>query len=267
MTRPILVKPGSKPRLADIDPGATKGLDKAEGARQLASDRARIGALQEGLYAEDRRALLVVLQGMDTSGKDGAVKAVFADVNPVGLEVTPFARPSEEELDHDFLWRIHKKLPRYGSIGVFNRSHYEDVLVVRVRKLTDENTWRRRYDQINQFEALVSDLGYKVLKFFLHISRQEQKQRLEERLADQAKHYKFRMGDLDDRALWDDYMAAYQDALVKCSTAAAPWHIVCADKKWYRNAVIAGTIADTLDAMGAKPPPVDFDPKKVRIPD
>jgi PPK2 family polyphosphate:nucleotide phosphotransferase len=267
MTRPILVKPGSKVRLEDIDPGETKGLTKEEGLARLEKDAARIGELQEKLYGEDKRALLVVLQGMDTSGKDGTVKGVFAQVNPVGLEIAPFGRPGEEDLDHDFLWRVHQKVPRWGHIGVFNRSHYEDVLVVRVRKLVDEKVWRKRYDQINQFEVLLTDMGVRVLKFFLYISKEEQKERLTERLNDKRKNFKFRMGDLEDRELWDQFMAAYDDALEKCSTTAAPWHIVPADKKWYRNAVIARVVAETLESMDPKPPRAEVDPKKVKIPD
>jgi PPK2 family polyphosphate:nucleotide phosphotransferase len=267
MTKPIVVKPGSPVKLADIDPDSSKGLSKEEGLARLEKDATRIAELQESLYGEDRRTLLVVLQGMDTSGKDGTIKNVFAAVNPIGLSVASFARPSEEELDHDFLWRIYQKLPRYGNIGVFNRSHYEDVLVVRVRKLVPEPVWRRRFEQINQFEALATDLGIRVLKFFLHISKDEQKQRLEQRLADKKKNYKFRMGDLDDRALWGDFQAAYEDVLARCSTQAAPWHVVPANKKWYRNALVARTVAETLEEMKPKVPATEIDPRKVKIPD
>jgi PPK2 family polyphosphate:nucleotide phosphotransferase len=267
MTRPILVKPGSKLKLADIDADSTKGLDKESAAARLAKDRERITDAQEMLYAENKRAVLVVLQGMDTSGKDGTIKAVFTAVNPLGLEIASFGRPSDEELEHDFLWRIHNKTPRKGNIGIFNRSHYEDVLVVRVRKLVEEKVWKARYGQINRFEQLLNDMGITILKFFLHIDREEQKERLEERLADDKKHYKFRMGDLDDRALWREFQAAYEDALSKCSTEVAPWHIVPANKKWYRNALIAHTVADTLEAMKFRPTRVSFDPKTVKVPD
>jgi len=264
---PIRVKPDRPVKLSKVDPASTEGLNKADALKTLETDAARIAAAQTLMYAEDRKALLVVLQGMDTSGKDGTIRSVFAAVNPVGLEVSSFARPSEEELDHDFLWRIHKKFPRYGNIGVFNRSHYEDVLVVRVRKLAPESIWKARFDQINAFEQLASDMGYRVMKFFLHISREEQKIRLQERLSDDRKHYKFRPGDLEDRALWDEYMSAYEDVLQRCSTKTAPWHIVPADRKWYRNALIAGAVADELESMKVKRPKAIYDPSDFPIPD
>jgi PPK2 family polyphosphate:nucleotide phosphotransferase len=267
MGRSIVVEPGKKPKLSDIDPASTKGLNKEQGAARLEADRARIAELQEKLYAENRRALLVVLQGMDTSGKDGTVRGVLSGVDPLGLETTSFGSPSAEELEHDFLWRIHARLPRKGNIGVFNRSHYEDVLVVRVRKLVEPKVWKARYAQINAFEELISEQGYTVLKFFLYISRAEQKERLLARLAEPHKRHKFQLSDLEDRAHWDDYVEAYEDALAKCSTEVAPWHIVPADKKWYRNAVIARTIAETLEAMQPTVPPASFDPASVTIPD
>jgi PPK2 family polyphosphate:nucleotide phosphotransferase len=267
MSSSIVVKPGTKVKLADLDPALTRGLDKQEAAARLAADRERIAELQEKLYAENQRALLVILQGTDTSGKDGTIKAVLTGVDPLGLEVTSFGKPSYEELEHDFLWRIHARLPRKGNIGVFNRSHYEDVLVARVRKLVEPRVWKARYAQINAFEALISELGYTVLKFFLHISRAEQKERLLKRLAEPHKRHKFQLGDLEDRAHWDDYQEAYEDALEKCSTDAAPWHIVPADKKWYRNALVARTVAETLEAMRPTVPSTSIDPASVTIPD
>jgi PPK2 family polyphosphate:nucleotide phosphotransferase len=263
--KPILVK--GKVKLADIDPNESGGLKKERGVALLEKERLRIAELQEKLYAENQRALLVVLQGMDTSGKSGATKAVFGGVNPLGLEVTGFGPPSAVEGDHDFLWRVHQKLPRRGNIGVFDRSHYEDVLVVRVKKLVPDKVWKDRYRQINEWEALIADHGTTVLKFFLHIDRAEQKERLLARLAEKDKLWKFRLGDVEDRALWDHYLEAYEDALEKCSTRVAPWHVVPANKKWYRNLAIARTVADTLDAMEPKPPKPAFDPKTVKIPD
>jgi PPK2 family polyphosphate:nucleotide phosphotransferase len=249
MSEIVVVRPGHAVALSKLDPAASPGLDKAEGKARLAHDADRIRRLQERLYAESRRALLVVLQGMDASGKDGTIRHVFDAVSPLGLEVASFGRPSAEELDHDFLWRVHRAVPRYGNVGVFNRSHYEDVVVARVRGLVPPAIWRRRFDQINAFEALLGELGIKVVKCFLHISRAEQKERLEARLDDPAKRYKFDPGDLDDRDRWDDFVRAYEEVFARCSPASAPWHIVPADHKWFRNAAIARLVADTLDEM------------------
>jgi len=263
--KPIQVK--GKIKLAAIDPGETDGLKKEQAAKLLERERERIDLLQEKLYAEDQRSLLVVLQGMDTSGKTGTIKAVFTAMNPHGLEVTGFGPPSDLERDHDFLWRVHQRAPRRGNVACFDRSHYEDVLVVRVKKLVPEKVWKERYRQINDFEAMLADRGTKVIKFFLHIDRAEQKERLEARLADREKLWKFRLGDLEDRALWDEFQAAYEDALEKCSTDDAPWYVVPANKKWFRNLLVARTVADTIQAMGPKPRRPDFDPKTVKVPD
>jgi PPK2 family polyphosphate:nucleotide phosphotransferase len=263
--KPLEVK--GKVKLAEIDASDTGSHKKAQAQKLLDEEVERIAELQERLYAENERSLLVVLQGMDTSGKSGTIKAVFAGMNPLGLEVSSFGPPSAVELDHDFLWRVHQRLPRRGNIGVFDRSHYEDVLVVRVRELVPEKVWKDRYRQINDFEAMVSDHGTTILKFFLHIDRAEQKERLEARLAEKEKHWKFRMGDLEDRERWDEFQAAYEDALEKCSTKVAPWVIVPANKKWYRNLVIARRVADALEAMEPSPPKASFDPEQVKIPD
>ena len=255
------VAPGSKVDLAAWDPDDDGGLEKGKRAdKLLARDIERLFALQEKLYAEGRRALLVVLQAMDTGGKDGTIKHVFSGVNPTGCRVTSFKAPSEEELAHDFLWRIHKAVPRYGEIGIFNRSHYEDVLVVRVRELVPPAVWRARYDRINQFEKDLVESGIHLLKFFLHISKEEQKERLEARLADPAKRWKFDAGDLAERKRWSDYQKAYRDALARCSTASAPWIVVPANRKWYRNLVVARAIVEKLEAMKPKPrqPSVDL---------
>jgi PPK2 family polyphosphate:nucleotide phosphotransferase len=263
--KPIRAK--GKSKLSDIDPNETGGLDKKKAAKLLEDERLRIADLQEKLYAENEQSLLVVLQGMDTSGKSGTINAVFTAVNPHGLEVTGFGPPSALEADHDFLWRIHQRLPRRGNIGVFDRSHYEDVLVVRVKKLVPEKAWKARYAQINEFEKLAGEHGTRILKFFLHIDRAEQKERLEARLADKDKNWKFRLGDLEDRTLWDEFQAAYEDVLDRCSTEQAPWYIVPANKKWYRNVLIARTVADTLDEMKPRPRKSDLDPSKIQIPD
>ena len=248
------VVPGSKVQLATWDPADDGGLTKGKEAdRLLARDIERMFEAQERLYAEGRRALLVVLQAMDTGGKDGTIKNVFSGVNPTGCRVTSFKAPSEEELAHDFLWRIQKAVPRYGEIGIFNRSHYEDVLVVRVRELVPESVWRGRYERINRFEKDLVDSGIQVLKFFLHISKDEQKERLEARLADKDKLWKFNVGDLAERKRWDEYQEAYAEALTRCSTEWAPWIVVPANRKWYRNLVVARAIAEKLEEMKPKP--------------
>jgi PPK2 family polyphosphate:nucleotide phosphotransferase len=260
------VDPGTKVRLADYDASDTNEFkDKAAAETRLAEDVQRLADLQERLYAENRRALLVVLQAMDTGGKDGTVKHVMSGVNPTGCQVVSFKAPSELEADHDFLWRAYASLPRRGNIGIFNRSHYEDVLVVRVHGLVPEAEWKRRFDQINRFEALISELGTRVLKFFLHIDKDEQKRRLEARLADRSKTWKFSSADIAERKHWDDYQRAYEDVLTKTSTDVAPWHIVPANKKWYRNLVVAKTIVKALEQMDPRPPAPTVDVSKIVI--
>jgi len=262
----ILVKPGSKVKLKDIDTNDDGGIkDREDADAQLARDRADLTELQERLYAENRRSVLVILQAMDTGGKDGTVKHVLSGLNPSGCEITSFKAPSFEERDHDFLWRIYRRMPCRGNIGLFNRSHYEDVLVVRIHDLVPASEWKKRYDQINRFEELASDLGTTVLKFFLHISKDEQKRRLEERLADKTKTWKFDENDLKERAHWDDYQGAYEDVLSKCSTKHAPWYVVPADRKWYRNLIVARTLVETLREMDPQPPKPNFDPKKIKV--
>lgn len=266
MADAIRVKPGSKVKLKDIDPDDTGGLkDRAAAQEQLAADRKEMFDLQERLYAENKRSLLIVLQAMDTGGKDGTVKHVLSGLNPTGVEINSFKAPSEEERDHDFLWRIALRLPRRGNIGLFNRSHYEDVLVVRVMNLAPKEVWEPRYDIINRWEEILTDTGTTVLKIFLHISKDEQKRRLEARLADKTKTWKFDPGDLVARERWDEYQAAYEAVLSKCSTRHAPWHIVPANKKWYRNLAVARRVVETLRDMDPKPPKVDFDPAKIKV--
>ena len=245
---------GSAFDLSAVDANADGGLDKAAAKQALAVERARIVSLQERLYAEHRRSLLVVFQAIDTGGKDGTIRAVFEGVNPQGCRVWPFKVPSAEEAAHDFLWRYHAKTPGRGMIGVFNRSHYEDVLVVRVKGLVPEPVWRARYGQINDFERMLTAEGTTILKFFLHISKAEQKERLEARIATPEKHWKFDAADLVERRSWDAYQAAFADALTQCSTPDAPWHVVPANRKWFRNLLVARTIADTLEAMDPRVP-------------
>ena len=260
------VAPGSKVDLGRWDPDDDGGLEKGKQAdKLLAVDIDRLFALQEKLYAEGRQALLVVLQAMDTGGKDGTIKHVFSGVNPSGCRVTSFKAPSEEELAHDFLWRVQKAVPRFGEIGIFNRSHYEDVLVVRVHELVPKAVWRGRYDRINHFEKDLVEIGVQLLKFFLHISKDEQKERLEARLADPAKRWKFDVGDLAERKRWNDYQKAYTEALARCSTEAAPWIVVPANRKWYRNLVVARAIVEKLEAMKPKPRPPKADLSSVVV--
>ncbi len=253
--QPIRIEPDTHVRLKDFDPDDTGGFKHDKEAReQLDSDLERLLELQEKLYAENRRSVLVVLQAMDAGGKDGTIKHVMSGLNPQGCQVTSFKAPSEEELDHDFLWRIHRAVPRYGNFSIFNRSHYEDVLVVRVHQLVPEKVWSRRYDQINRFELLLTDMDTVLVKFFLYISKEEQKKRFEERLQNPAKRWKFSPHDLEERKRGDDYVAAYEDALSRCSTRWAPWHIVPANKKWYRNLVVARTLVETLKSLNLKYP-------------
>ena len=262
------VEPGERVSLAAIDPDDTEHYNKKKDvAKELEKQRRRIQGLQARLYAENERGLLIVLQAMDTGGKDGTIKHVFSGINPQGCRVSSFKTPSAEESNHDFLWRYHKSAPARGRIGIFNRSHYEDVLVVRVKGLVSEEVWRERYDQINAFERNLSLDGITVLKFFLHISKDEQKRRLLSRLDNPDKRWKFSSADIKERAFWDDYQAAFEEALTNCSTEHAPWYVVPANKKWYRNLVVARTIADTLAAVDPQFPPAEEGLELVEIPD
>jgi PPK2 family polyphosphate:nucleotide phosphotransferase len=261
----VRIKPGSRLRLRDLDPAQTLGMDREEAEVELAALKLRLQDLHELLWAENKHALLVVLQGMDTSGKDGTVRAVMGGVNPQGCRVTSFKQPSDEELDHDFLWRIHAAAPAKGDIGIFNRSHYEDVLVVRVEGLVPEKVWRARYEQINAFERSLTQSGTTILKFFLHISRKEQKERLKARLEDPRKNWKFSSHDLETRAKWDQYTEAYEDAITRCNTEEAPWFIVPADRKWVRNIVVCRAVVGALEGMKMKWPRPKLDLSKIRI--
>jgi PPK2 family polyphosphate:nucleotide phosphotransferase len=256
MKQPILIPHDEHIRIKEFEPDYTgKYKNKDDANAELEKNIARLAELQEVLYAEGKHALLIVLQAMDAGGKDGLIRNVMSGINPQGCRVTSFKAPTPEELSHDFLWRIHQHVPPKGSIGVFNRSHYEDVLIVRVHNLVPEAVWKKRYENINNFEKLLADSGVTILKFFLHISQEEQKERLEKRLEDKTKNWKFNPGDLKERALWDEYMAAYEDAINKCNTAWAPWHIVPANKKWYRNLVISERLVEALESLDMKYPP------------
>jgi PPK2 family polyphosphate:nucleotide phosphotransferase len=250
------VKPGGKVRLDRLDPKDTGGApgDKDASEAALPEQRERIAELQGRLYAEDRRALLVVLQGLDASGKDGTVKHVFSGVNPMGLQVRSFKAPSDEELAHDFLWRVHAHVPAHGHIGLFNRSHYEDVLVVRVEELVPEEIWRERYELINAFEAILAHGGTRVVKLFLHISPEEQQERFDERRERPDKRWKYREEDLQVSAKWDEYAAAYEDVLRLTSTEHAPWYVLPADRKWMRNWAASRIVIEELEAIDPQYP-------------
>jgi PPK2 family polyphosphate:nucleotide phosphotransferase len=254
-------------KLSDVDPRDKCGLkDKDEVKAATEADAVAIDELQNRLVAEGKRALLVVLQGIDCSGKDGTVRAVFNACGPMGVRVESFKAPTAEELAHDYLWRVHKVVPQRGMIGIFNRSHYEDVLVVKVKGYAPAEAIERRYDEINQFEKMLSQNGVTVLKFMLHISKEEQAERLRERIADPTKQWKFNPGDLEDRKLWDDYMAAYDVALKRCSTEQAPWHVIPADRNWVRNNIIGKIVREKLEEMNPQfPKPKDWDPAKIVV--
>ena len=257
---PATIVTGPGFRLAGLDPAATGSFttkDAAKARRKVL--RKRLNELQERLYAEHRRSLLLVFQAMDTGGKDGAIEKLLTGINPAGVQVSSFKAPSKEELNHDFLWRIHPHAPGRGHIGVFNRSHYEDVLITRVHGLIDEATAQRRYVDINNFEELLTHSGTRIIKFFLHISKEEQAERLQDRLDEPDKNWKFDPNDLKERALWPAYQQAYEDAIRHCATPASPWVVVPADRKWVRNLVIAEIVAAVLEEMNPQPPKADFD--------
>jgi len=244
------IAPGEAPRLAYRDPGATgPNLDKHKARARLADLGARLRELQYLLYAEQQRSLLVVLQAMDAGGKDGTIRHVFACMNPQGVRVTPFRQPTATEAAHDFLWRIHRATPGRGEVAIFNRSHYEDVLIARVHKLVPRKVWQRRYRHINEFESLLADEGTVILKFFLHISAEEQWRRLRRRLDDPHRHWKISEADFSEHRYWDDYQQAYEDALAKCSTEAAPWYVIPANHKWYRNLVVSRILVEHLESL------------------
>ncbi len=240
--------------LSDFDPRETFDWDKDTAKAEFEVVIGEVAGLQRRLFAAEDRALLVVLQAMDAGGKDGTIRSVLTGVNPAGVDVNGFGVPTDEERGHDFLWRIHAHTPAKGMIGVFNRSHYEDVLVVRVKELVPEKVWRRRYDHIRNFEELLHDEGTSVLKIFLNVSAEEQRERLQDRVDDPDERWKFRLGDLDDRALWNDYQRAYRDAIRETSTDDAPWYVVPADRKWVRNLVVAQILRHHLEMIDPQYP-------------
>ena len=259
----LRVRPGDGPSLDRRDPGARLGADsKSDGLERLAKLVERLGVLHNRLYAEARRSVLLVLQGMDASGKDGVIRTVFTGVNPQGCRVEAFKAPTPDELAHDFLWRVHKAVPRKGEIGIFNRSHYEEVLVVRVHGLVPKSVWSKRYDLINAFERHLVATGTTVVKFFLFIDKDEQRARFQARYDDPAKRWKFSMGDLSERKLWDDYQAAFDDMLDKTSTDIAPWYLIPANHKWFRDLAVSTILADTIDDLKPEYPPVAADVPK-----
>lgn len=265
-TKQLIVRPGEKVHLSKYDPGDTLGWHKGhkmesglEGAIQ------RIDNLQYRFSAERKHALLIVLQGLDTAGKDGTIRHVMSGMNPQGCKVTSFKVPTTEEAAHDFLWRIHKSVPERGEIGIFNRSQYEDVLVVRVHKLVPKEVWSKRYDQINEFESILAANGTRIVKFFLHISKDEQKQRLLQRIDDPDRNWKLSEADFHERKFWDDYTNAYEHVLTKCSTTDAPWFIIPANKKWFRNLAVSHIIAETLEDMDPQFPPPTVNVSKLKF--
>jgi len=263
--RDYRVNPGSKVKLKGVATKDDGGLDEDEGRRQFAKLKVRLPELQRKLYAEGKQALLVVLQAMDTGGKDSTIRSVFTGFNPVGCRIVNYKAPNETELHHDFLWRIHQNTPRQGDVTVFNRSHYEDVLIVRVKGLAPEKLWKKRYEHINNFERLLYDEGTRVVKFFLHISKRYQKERLLKRLKEPAKHWKFNPDDLGERKRWAQYQKAYEEALSRCSTKHAPWYVIPAETRWYRDLVVARVLVETLESMAPKFPAATFDPAKIVI--
>ncbi len=255
------IAPGTRVDLSRHEPNSRKGFEggKKDGKKALPGLTKTIAGLQRRLWAESEQSLLVVLQAMDTGGKDGTIRHVFRGVNPQGVDVHGFGVPTEEELAHDYLWRVHQHTPADGRIAIFNRSHYEDVLVVRVKELVPKEVWSRRYEHIRAFEEMLSHEGTTIVKVFLNISKDEQKERFEARLGEPDKNWKFRKGDLEDRALWDAYRAAYEDAITKTSTDHAPWYVVPADRKWYRNLAVSSILIETLERMNPQFPDPEQD--------
>jgi len=257
---------GKKAVLARIDPRRKTGYaGKKDAERQTEADIEAIDRLQDRLYAARDNAFLLVFQAMDAGGKDGTVRRVFGPVDPLGIRTVSFKKPTPAELAHDFLWRVHARVPAKGEIGIFNRSHYEDVLIVRVRALAPPDVIERRYREINDFERLLADNGTRIVKIFLHITKEEQRERLQERIDMPHKRWKHNPGDLAERALWDDYMAAYETAINRCAAPWAPWYVVPADRNWYRNALVARIVRTELEALDPRYPEADFDPDGVTV--
>jgi PPK2 family polyphosphate:nucleotide phosphotransferase len=256
----LRVEPGTKVHLASFDPSATYGHDRSDSERELVVGQARLSDLQDRLWAEAKHPVLVVLQGIDAAGKDGTVRHVMGAFNPQGCRVASFKVPTDVELAHDYLWRVHAATPAKGEIAIFNRSHYENVLVARVHDLAPKEVWSRRYRQINEWERILVEEGTTIVKFFLAIDRDEQRRRLQARLDDPTKRWKFRIGDLDERKRWDEYRAAFEAVLDRCSTEWAPWYLVPANRKWFRNLAVAEILGDLLDDLHPAYPPEESIP-------
>jgi PPK2 family polyphosphate:nucleotide phosphotransferase len=258
----LRAKPGGQFKLGNFATDDTHGVSKAKAEKGLATHTEKLAALHDLLYAEHKRALLIVLQGMDAAGKDGTIKHVMSGVNPQGCFVTSFKQPSVAELDHDFLWRVHAAVPGKGTIGIFNRSHYEDVLITRVHNLVPREVWKKRYDAINDFERILTESGVHVIKFFLHMSSGEQEKRFMARLTDPNKNWKSSAADFSERKYWNDYQAAYQEAVAKCTTRDAPWYVIPSDHKWFRNFAVGEIVIETLGSLKMKYPSVDIEKAK-----
>ena len=254
LSKALLVQPGSRIKLASLDPANTFGYAKEAAAGLLEKNLDRLSVLQYLLYAESNRAVLVVLQGIDAGGKDGAIRHVMTGLNPQGVKVTSFKVPEGPEKRHDYLWRIHRALPEFGQLGIFNRSHYEDVLVVRVHNLVPKAVWSKRYQQINDFERMLTENGTVIVKFLLYIDKAEQARRFRERIEDKSKNWKFSPADIKEREYWNEYIEAYQEMLRRCSSQSAPWYVIPADKKWFRNLAISQILRDHLEKMNLKFP-------------
>ncbi len=265
LAKELAVRPGSRFSLSSVDPADTHGIDKKSANGRLEKNLERLSVLQYLLYAEGSRALLVVLQGIDAGGKDGTIRHVMTGLNPQGVQVTPFKVPEGEETRHDYLWRIHRAVPERGKIGIFNRSHYEDVLVVRVHNLVPKSEWSRRYDQINDFERMLAQNRVRIIKFLLYISKEEQAVRFRQRLDDKTKNWKFSPSDIKEREYWDQYITAYDDMLRKCSTADAPWYVIPANHKWFRNLAVSEIMRQTLESMDLKYPKPVADLSSIRF--
>jgi PPK2 family polyphosphate:nucleotide phosphotransferase len=264
------IKPGADLDLGKIDTSEKTAFESVtKDSFQPVLDRQmnELRELQKVLYAQNKHRVLVVVQAMDTGGKDGCIKSVFAGIDPQGIRVQAFKKPSEEELARDFLWRIHQEVPRNGGLVIFNRSHYEDIIAVRVKKIFADEVWKRRQRHVVEFERMLAEEGTTIVKIFLHISKDEQKRRLESRLANPGKYWKFNPDDLADRARWSDFMKAYEEVISKTSTADAPWYVVPANRKWYRNLVVAQIMIDTLKGLKMEFPKIDWDPKSIVVGD
>ena len=264
------VRPGTKVDFGKVESDEKtlfQGAGKEEFDPQFDALQLQLQILQKKLYAQNKHRVLVVMQAMDTGGKDGCIKHVFSRIDPQGIHVRSFKKPSEEEMSYDFLWRVHSKVPHRGQLVIFNRSHYEDIIAVRVKNIFPDDVWKRSQRHVIEFERMLAEEGTTIVKIFLHISKEEQKRRLEARLENPAKQWKMNPDDLVDRARWDDFMTAYEDVITKTSTEFAPWYVVPSDRKWYRNLCVARIMLDTLKKLNMEFPPIDWDPKSIKIED